>query len=156
MRSREYIERCDICNKSFPGVLEAAHIIDLALRKKLEEQYDKGDKTLPVSVNDADNGLLLCPTCHAYFDRKNPEIRIKPDGTIVLYGDCKRNKYENLNNKKVAWVAEIGTNKAYPSASLLRYAMTLKPTAGKRKRELIDESEEEAEVKLNKRSRTKK
>jgi hypothetical protein len=55
-----------------PDAVEAARIIDLALRQKLEEEYDKGGETLPVSVNDAGNGLLLCPTCHAYFDKKTP------------------------------------------------------------------------------------
>ena len=87
--------------------------------------------------------------------KKKPEIRINPNGKIILYGNCKRINYENLHNKEVAWGAEIGTNKAYPSVSLLRYAMTLKPAAGKRTRELIDESEEEAEVKSNRRKRTK-
>ena len=55
------------------------------------------------------NGLMLCPTCHLYFDKKEPEIRIKPDGKIVVKGDCLKNdQYKQLNGTKFLGLIKLG------------------------------------------------
>lgn len=120
------------------GNLEAAHIIDHSLHDDLEEAY-KNDKSLPISVNNAENGMLLCPTCHGYFDKKQRNILIKSDGTIKLLGICKKNAYKGLDGTKVHWSDQIDVNKDYPTSSLLKFYCKLKPAPGKRQRDLIEE-----------------
>lgn len=164
---------CDICAEDSLW-LEATHIIDVAKRALLEEEY-KANEELPVSVNDASNGLLLCPTCHCCFDLKEPVVQIGANGKIILSGVWETMNYRNLRNATVPWAHLIGRHKDYPTKELFKLALRTKPGAMKRIRELIEESEEvgvsgtnrirelivdeseecEAEVPLPKRSRKK-
>lgn len=98
---------------------------------------------LPVSVNDASNGLLLCPTCHAYFDSKHSLLQIGGTGKIIVASKLKN--YKNLLNALVPWASYIGKHKDYPTKELLEFAQRLKPAPKKRLRELIEESEERME-----------
>lgn len=142
--SRTDTDHCEICNGYYPGDnLEAAHIVDEALRENLLVAYKK-DKSLPVSVNDCPNGLLLCAVCHCLFDKRPmPLIRISADGTIFLYGAALQSSIKHLHGTKVRWLDKLGTDKDFPTPVLLDFAMTLKPGANKRLRELADESEED-------------
>jgi len=143
--SRDNSDNCEICNAYFPGVLEAAHIVDEALRDVLLAAYKK-DKTLPVSVNDCSNGLLLCPTCHSFFDKwPTPLIRISSDGTILLFGTALQSSIKHLHKTIVNWREKLDNDKDFPTPVLLDFAMKLKPGANKRLRELEDESDEEYE-----------
>jgi len=142
--SRTDIDHCEICNAYYPGDnLEATHIVDEALRDKLLVAYKK-DKSLPVSVNDCPNGLLLCAVCHGFFDKRpKPLMRISGDGTILLYGAALHSSIQHLHKTKVQWLDKLGKDKDFPTPVLLDFAMTLKPGANKRLRELEDESEED-------------
>ena len=143
--SRDNFDNCEICNRRFPGTLEAAHIVDEALRDVLLDAYKK-DKTLPVSVNDCPNGLLLCPTCHSFFDKRPTAlIRISSDGTILLFGTALQSDIKHLHKTQVHWYEKLGNDKDFPTPVLLDFAMKLKPGKKKRLRELADESDEEFE-----------
>lgn len=128
------------------------------MKKNLEQAYDNGNIDLPISANDASNGLLLCGTCHTYFDKKpNPMIRIKPDGTIVLSGLAKTINYNKLDGTKVPWSCYIDSNKDFPNKSLLEFALKLKPADNKRLRELQEDSEESSDdIKSQKKKRATK
>ncbi len=143
-RGENAADKCEICGENYPNNLEAAHIIDRALHETLEAAYAHNNG-LPISVNNAENGLLLCPTCHAYFDKKERNIMITPNGTIQLSRDCKDINYKNLNGTKVFWSGLIGVNKDYPTPAVLRYFAELKtkPVENKRLRELEEEKDEE-------------
>ena len=145
LRLRGNSTACCICNDRFPGSLEAAHIIDLAFRNRLETEYVK-DNSLPLSVNDAMNGLLLCANCHLAYDKKSPLITISVTGVITVHGDgLKTKSLKCLNKRKVSWAEHIGS-KDYPSVSLLRLRLKWKVSdAGKRKRDMDQESEESEE-----------
>jgi predicted restriction endonuclease len=75
---------CEICTGGTTESLEAAHLYDVAFKAQLEQKYMTKPSRLPISVNDVDNGLLLCPTCHTLFDNKNRDLRIGEDGTIIV------------------------------------------------------------------------
>jgi hypothetical protein len=60
-RVRVEPDRCDICNES-QCLLEGMHVVPLIHKEKLEDGAN-----LPCSANDAKNGLLLCPSCHAHL-----------------------------------------------------------------------------------------
>lgn len=156
IRRNKFRTTCDICGEVCLK-LEAAHVLDLAKRSHLEEAYlnDK-DEVLPASVNDACNGLLLCPTCHAYFDSKDSLIQISGKGKIILKGELKKVNYRSLHNADVPWASCIGVHKDFPTKELLELAQRLKPEAGKRLRELILESEEDEEVVRPSRKKTVK
>mmetsp|Transcript_10472 Transcript_10472/g.9397 ORF Transcript_10472/g.9397 Transcript_10472/m.9397 type:complete len:184 (-) Transcript_10472:331-882(-) len=141
MRIRRFEEKCDVCNEVYRNGLEAARIVDHNMKESLEKAFLENDN-LPASINHEQNGLMLCPTCHNYFDKKEPEIRITPDGTIMVYGNCLASpRYNALNGTKVYWTNKIG-NKNYPSSELLTFALKLKPGDKKRVRELIEFSED--------------
>lgn len=145
---------CDICAEYSP-FLEATHIIDLAKRTQLEEAYMKSNKVLPVSANDASNGLLLCTVCHAGFDKRLLQISVK--GKVIVNGILNDSpKYKNLQNADVPWVRLIGKHKDYPTKELLKLALSIKPSRGKRGREILEESEESEEEVLPKRARKKR
>lgn len=123
--------------------MEATHIVDEAHRDILLAAYKK-DKSLPVSVNDCPNGLLLCAVCHGFFDKRpQPLIRISGNGTIHLYGAALESSIKHLHKTKVKWLDKLGTDKDFPTPVLLKFAMTLKPGANKRLRELVADSEED-------------
>lgn len=145
---------CDICAEDCL-MLEAAHVVDLAKRAHLEAAYEEMDTVLPASVNDASNGLLLCPTCHAYFDSKDSLLKISGTGKIILTGKLKKKNYKNLLNTQVPWASCIGKHKDYPTKELLELALRVKPGAEKRLRELKEESEESEEEVRSKRVRRK-
>jgi len=154
---------CNICGGNFPGALEAAHIYDHAYKLEFEQAYVK-NKNLPISVNHPDNGLLLCPTCHTYFDKRVRSegelegkkvgrkakdkgsrcIEIERDGTIRLYGHAKMCNYMKLDGTKVPWYELINT-KDYPSGDLLQLALGRDITHNKRLRENSESEEEEEE-----------
>ena len=154
-RLRHFFNICDICQEE-NSLVEAAHIVDHKHKEKLEAEY-LINPNLPLSVNDSENGLLLCPNCHGFFDMKEPEIRIKGNGEIGLYGGCLEGNYKSLKGKKVKWSKKIG-QKNFPTKDLLNFALKLKPGSNKRIRELIEDSEEiEDEKPINrKKTRNKK
>jgi len=146
-RNKYYIgnaDECDICGQCI-GDLESARILDRALQKTVDADYEK-IPGVPLSINDAENGLLLCSCCHTKYDKivskkEGRSIQITEDGTIILSGNAKRVNYQNLNGKKVPWARFIGVNKHYPSRELLRYALQkrLNPLPGKRVREIFED-----------------
>lgn len=144
---RNKSDTCDICGEQAPA-LEASHIVALAHKELLETEYDKDPDNLPISVNDATNGVLLCPSCHDSYDRpigkksKKRFIHIKPDGTIVLNGKAEKINYKKLNGKKVPW---IPGQSHYPTPELLQFALTLDPVKGKTTMEKSEEQEDEDE-----------
>jgi len=120
---------CEICDV-YCSFLEAAHVIDLAKRTQLEEAYMKNQE-LPISANDASNGLLLCTECHVAFDRTF--LQISGEGKVIVRSRLKDNpKYKNLQNAYVPWARLIGTHKDYPTKELLKLALRIKPSKGKR------------------------
>lgn len=139
---------CDICDNQCPALLEAARVFDVANRKDFEEEFAKlpnATKRLPISVNDAGNGLLLCANCHAYFDMpvkrgfKRRNIEIINDGTIILRGHAKKDiRYSHLNGIKVPWHKHIGSDPTFPTAELLRLGLRYTVSARKRLAELFD------------------
>ena len=145
-RLRRDTTHCDICNEQREGALEAAHIIDHAFQSTLEAEFCKDEShDLPLSINDSENGLLLCSTCHTYYDKKKPWIRITGDGTIRLYHTAKKNNYGQLDGKIVHWAHQIN-KRFYPTSAVLNYSMKLKPADdSKRLRELNEESEDNDE-----------
>jgi hypothetical protein len=135
---------CDICSDDVDFEdLEAAHVIDLAKRVVLEEAFCRLDNVLPASVNDASNGLLLCASCHTYFDKG--KIQINGAGKILLCDGLRKKNYKNLHEAEVPWAELIGKHMHYPTKELLELALTTKPAPKKRLRELIEESEESEE-----------
>ncbi len=129
-------------------MLEASHLVDLNEKKKYELGYDVHSR-LPASVNDTANGLLLCPECHSAFDHRDRLLRLDPDGTIRVSGILlKSQKYRDLNGKKVIWSAYIDVNISFPSSELLTYVNNHKPTKGKRRADIDQESDESEEDEL--------
>ena len=161
-RVRRYSTECDICKRSALVALEAAHIIDHSRARELEAAYSKVENSkLPVSVNDASNGLLLCSICHTYFDAAPPCIRINGSGTILLYGDAKADKsYKLISNTKVAWSKHIGVNKDFPSSETLQLSIEWQKFNSKSKRfsdlqQDFDEEKEDEAPQKKKRTATK-
>jgi hypothetical protein len=107
--------------------------------------------SLPISANDAMNGLLLCPNCHASAGKKSKKtcIQIQSDGVIHLNGI---KDYKGLHLKKVSWNPGYSN---YPTAQLLEFALNLPPVNGVPLQELIEEEEDEEEedAKYNQRKR---
>jgi hypothetical protein len=86
------------------------------------QQYEKDSNNFPISINNSENGLLLCGTCHSNFDSHIEGINginISEDGTIEVRDDLQvSTKYKDLNGKKVKWSNMIG-RKDYPTAVFL-------------------------------------
>jgi len=151
IRRRDLSEskECEICGGAV-GDLEAAHIVDHQFAERLNDAYME-NKKLPISVNDASNGLMLCANCHSKYDKqlkggKGRSMQIKADGTILLYGEAKKDNYNNLQGKKVPWHSQIDVNKDYPSSVLLKFAIELKTVSTKKRLfELQEDSEESDE-----------
>ena len=109
--------------------------------------YKSDRANIPISVNDAKNGLLLCPTCHALFDSPRNLLKIDKAGKIVVSEDAGESIY-SLNGKFVSWKDNIGTND-YPSSTFLAIVYELKTKSGdKRIREIMEESEEDADEEI--------
>lgn len=146
---------CDICAEYSP-FLEATRVFDLAKRAQLEEAYEKSkkDNVYPCSVNDACNGLLLCPECHAGFDNRLLQIGVK--GKVIVKGLMNdMPKYRSLRNKDVPWAHLLGKHMHYPTKELLKLAWRIKPSKGKRAREIMEQWEEIEEEVQPKRTRKK-
>jgi hypothetical protein len=158
LRTRNDTEHCEMCNEFSRGLLQSCHIVDVQYQAQYKEHIraSKNSK-MPLSVNDGQNGLLLCVSCHTFYDKIVKRgrytgrcIQIKPDGQIELYGDAKESNYKQLHGKFVPWHAQIGINTWYPTAELLQYAYDLKTVgAGKRIREEIEESESSTDEDLS-------
>ena len=105
------------------------------------EAYYQNDN-LPPSVNDAQNGLLLCPNCHGYFHKPQPEIRISHDGTLTMNKKCKKNPRYKLDGTKVPWADKI-RRPNYPSPDLLKFALPpLMNAKNKRAQEVLEDDED--------------
>ena len=149
MRRREarvdggHVDDCEICGKRMVD-LEGVHIVDRVHEKKAD--HDFGEiPGVPISINEAENGLLLCSICHIEFDKtaskiKERSIQITEDATIQILGS-KMSVFNNmgLEGKKVPWAKLIGV-KDYPSKELLKYAYGLKirPLTRKRVHKISD------------------
>lgn len=133
---------CEICGDEC-CTLMAARLVDHALKKQLEVANLTDSLHLPISVNEAANGLLLCPTCHSHFDFRPPFIRVQMDGTITLTGAAKKQKYKSLYNTKVPWADRISQHKDYPSKELLQLSTKLIRQPRKRARESSSEKEDD-------------
>jgi len=139
---------CNVCNDQTPRVLEGAHVVAHAHKALLESQFAKDPDNLPISVNDASNGILLCPTCHSCYDlplgkkSKKRFIHIDPNGTIILNGETKDINYKNLHGQRVPWVPGTAN---YPTLQLLKFALTLSSAKDRRIEELKEELEENEE-----------
>lgn len=144
--ARNSSNSCDICNTFAPGGLEAAHIIDIGWADKLRAEYLQ-NRALPLSVNDAPNGLLLCASCHTYFDKKPPQITIEDDGKLLMSGDaCLNTSLSQFHNQKVSWWESINQDRNYPSSAVLKLRRQWKvPDNKKRKRDQQQQEEEEEE-----------
>ena len=125
-------------------VLEATHLYDQLYSNRWDDIYKKDRANIPISVNDAKNGLLLCPTCHALFDSPKNFLKIDKTGKIVVSKDAGESIYL-LNGTFVSWKDNIGTND-YPSSTFLEIVYKLETKSrDKRIREIIEESEEDAD-----------
>jgi len=131
--------------------LESAHILDHSRAVELEQKYSEDPDNFPVSVNNSENGLLLCPTCHSYFDAKKIRLlKIDKKGKIFLFGSAKEKNYKGLDGKYVPWKSKID-KKDYPSSALLDFVFNSnfeKKTSRKRK------YSEDKEVKDDKNSKS--
>lgn len=99
--------------------------------------YEDDPEHIPISINNAENGLLLCRNCHGYFDNKPQRlIHIKSNGTIELTGKAKEQRYGPggacLHGKKVPWADKIN-KKDWRTLALLHVVYHLKAKSRKRK-----------------------
>jgi len=143
---RKNIQKCDVCDEIYEGNLQSTHIVGITHAEMLREAYFENEN-LPPSVNEAQNGLLLCPNCHGYFNKIVPEIRISHDGTLIINERCKKNlRYAALDGTKVSWAAKIG-RPSYPSPDLLQLALLLMNDKHKRVLEVLeDDKDDEREL----------
>eukprot|EP01031_Cornospumella_fuschlensis_P041874 gene41874-51114_t len=96
--------------------------------------YEADPDNFPIGINHPENGLLLCPKCHSYFDKKPARLlHIMPDGTIESAGLAKEQNYGNLHGKKVPWWLYIDNKKDWPTSALLEAVYKLAPKSRKRK-----------------------
>ena len=124
--------------------MEAAHIIDIAFKTRLEKEFPK-DNTLPLSANDGMNGLLLCGNCHGAYDSKPPLITISEEGVIKVSGNgLKMELLKKRNGKKASWANNID-QKDYPSKSLLKLRLNWKICDNKKRKRDMDQESDEAE-----------
>lgn len=127
--------RCEICDVP-SAVLETAHLFDLSREKEFIAVYEADREHIPISINNAENGLLICRNCHGYFDKKPRRLlHIKSNGTIELTGLAKDQNYgpaDGLHGKKVPWANKINT-KDWPTSALLNVVYHLPPNSRKRK-----------------------
>lgn len=103
--------RCEICDVP-SAKFETAHLFDLAREQEYLACYEDNPEHIPISINNAENGLLLCRNYHGYFDNKPQRLmHIKSNGTIELTGKAKEQKYGHggacLHGKKVPWADKI-------------------------------------------------
>jgi hypothetical protein len=95
--------------------LQAAHIFDIGSKQAFEDASEKL-KGIPLSMNDAANGLLLCPNCRVMLVKKL--IKINKSGEIIVSPDTNDQNAIELQNKRVPWKSKIGKLN-YPTAALL-------------------------------------
>jgi hypothetical protein len=117
---------CHICQILISKTSKGCHIVDLNLVEEFKKKRKElGSANFPISINDPDNGLLLCASCHENFDHKERLIRIKGDGTIVCHADLLVDPvYKKLHGKKVWWAERIGAVH-WPSSDYLDWANIL-------------------------------
>jgi len=122
LRLRCDADKCSICNEDCDNaVLEGGHFVSLDNRDRLKEKYlsqpEGHRQDIPLSPNDGENGLLLCPTCHKLFDK--PLLHVKPDGYVVYFGDNRALKTK-FNKTRVWWHDKIGQDH-YPTADFMQW-----------------------------------
>lgn len=126
---------CELCGQP-KRLLDAVHLWDYCRADRFNELYMRADESdnLPDSVHSTENGILLCPTCHKYFDHKDRILRIKPDGAIEVNargGEGGEDEdIDKLHNTPVPWAERIGKAK-YPSAALLQLVYDAQYRPGK-------------------------
>jgi hypothetical protein len=121
------------------AVFEAAHLFDQAREKEYTTFFYADRDHMPIGINDAENGVLICPNCHSYFHKKPSRLlHIKSNGTIELTGLAKEQNYAGLHGKKVPWADKIN-KKDWPSSALLEVVYHLPPKFSKRKGTDLDE-----------------
>ena len=126
---RWYAGRCEICDVP-SAKFEATHLFDLAREQDYLAFYEDDPEHIPISINNAENGLLLCRNCHGYFDNK-PQclMHIKINGTIELTGKAKEQKHGPggacLHGKII--------KKDWPTSALLYVVYHIKAKSRKRK-----------------------
>jgi hypothetical protein len=136
--SKEDARRCEICDVP-SAVFETAHLFDLAREKEYLTFFEADRDHMPISINNAENGVLICPNCHSYFDKKPRRLlHIKSNGTIELTGLAKEQNYAGLHGKKVPWADKIN-KKDWPSSALLEVVYHLPPKSRKRKGTDLDQ-----------------
>jgi len=137
LMKRCYAGRCEICDVP-SAKFEAIHLFDLAREQEYWAFYEDDPEHIPISINNAENGLLLCRNCHGYFDNNKPQrlMHIKSNGTIELTVKAKEQKYGPggacLHGKKVPWADKIN-KKDWPTSALLHVVYHLKAKSRKRK-----------------------
>jgi hypothetical protein len=131
-KSKEDSRCCEICDVP-SAVLETAHLFDLNREAEFVQFYEADPDNFPIGINHPENGLLICPNCHSYFDKKPARLlHIKSDGTIQLTGLAKEQNYGSLHGKKVPWWQYID-KKDWPTSALLEAVYKLAPKSRKRK-----------------------
>ncbi len=114
------------------AVLYTAHLFELSREDEYMKFCEADRDHIPIRINNSENGLLLCPNCHTYVDRKPRLLGIKPNGTIQLFGLAKDQNYKELQGKKVPWWENIN-KKDWPTSALLDVVYKLPPKSKKRK-----------------------
>lgn len=98
-------KRCAFCNCEIPELIQGAHVLPVAVTKKmpaltLEERVDK--------ATDGNNGLWLCENHHRLFD----------EGLLSIDLDGKVNYRANIEASQIAFMDEITLVKELPSSFL--------------------------------------
>jgi len=79
-------ERCEVCCK-FSVQLVVTHLWDCECSLQLYNVARKDFNTLPASVKDVENGMLVCRQCQGYLDEETRWLRINKDikYTVMQY-----------------------------------------------------------------------
>ena len=135
---------CHICSYYIPvEFLRAARLIPLSGKLFLENEYVrvKGNG-LALSVNDADNGLLLCANCHGFLNTNDKLISIDFTGKIGVSQKLdKNNTYKSLRGKYVCWKEYID-ERGWPTKKQLIFAFDYK---NRKRKDMIDDIMDEIE-----------
>jgi hypothetical protein len=103
--------KCQVCDQPSPhDEVQGAHFCDITLRDTLVQAAMKNSGQMPLSINDFANGMLLCKSCHGYFDNSSKHLLVNGDGVIVCSKSLQKHAvYKALHGTQVPWAARIGT-----------------------------------------------